>query len=414
MAEKILIISPVPVFPVHAGNRERIRSVCSVLKNRGYVLDFFYAGFDHHLDSRHQSFFSGEVFDHLVKQQKDPFAKNPVRRIRQILNGFKVRIHRRFRRIADGSGSAEYNKSLYEYRNQGKMTLLDEQIDSKKYHAVIINYAPYSFYFDLFDKQTIKIIDTHDRLTDRYQLFLDNDQKPINWHSLRYKDEKKSISKANVVWAITDEEYQHFSEMVNSAQTRVYTLGHLMPYKKIEAKNPKRKILMIGSANRLNLEGLEWFLDQVWIRLWELDSEIQFLIAGSICKAISQDMDDDRIGLLGYYDTSEDVYSEGDLFINPMPGGTGLKIKTFEALAHGKYVVSTAAGATGLQNMIGSGLVCSDEPSIWIQKILSFFDHKEQAAEELEKAAFKITEMYQNHVKVIDDSLDEITRKKQV
>jgi hypothetical protein len=43
--------------------------------------------------------------------------------------------------------------------------------------------------------------------------------------------------------------------------------------------------------------------------------------------------------------------------VNPMPGGTGLKIKTVEALAAGRVVVTLEAGAAGLDDLRGHGLI---------------------------------------------------------
>jgi glycosyltransferase involved in cell wall biosynthesis len=43
-----------------------------------------------------------------------------------------------------------------------------------------------------------------------------------------------------------------------------------------------------------------------------------------------------------------DAYLRMDVVVNPMIGGTGLKIKTVEGLAYGRPVLSTKAGASGL------------------------------------------------------------------
>lgn len=407
MAEKILIISPVPLFPGHAGNRERIRTICTELMNRGYILDFFYAGFNDDLEKKHESYFNGEILNHQLETDRVSSLKNPGERVHEIVNGLKARTHRWFRRITDGSDSAKFNRSLYEYKNSGKRLLLKNQIGGKTYKAVLLNYAPYSFYFDLFDENTLRIIDAHDRLTDRYKLFSvsGTSENPVNWHSLRYRDEKQAIEKADIVWAITEKEARHFKAMVRTRKTEVLTLRHLMPYKKTECKNSGKNLLMIGSENRLNLEGLDWFLNRVWKKLKEKDPDIRFLIAGSICKAIEETAEDERIHLLGPFDSPAEVYSKSELFINPMQTGTGLKIKTFEALASGKFVLSTTAGATGLNEFTGNGLLCSDDPKVWGREIRSFFDGTNQRKKDNEKAKELITEIYRNNLEVISYSL---------
>lgn len=406
MAEKILIISPVPLFPGHAGNRERILSICSELMGRGYELDLFYTGFDAALDENHTSFFNGEILKHNVESKKVSWAQHPVLRASEIMNGFKYKAHKWLRYMLDGPDSAKFNKSIYQYRNTGKLSLLKNQIVNRSYKAAIVNYAPYSFYFDLFDRQTIRIIDTHDRLTDRFKLFSENNQPPVDWHSLRYSDEKRALSKADVVWAITEDENQHFRQIVEDDDTEVFTLTHLKSFDEIRTKKPGKNIIMIGSGNRLNLEGLDWFMEQVWQKLKHYDNEFQFIIAGSICKVLEGFVEDEQVQLLGLFDSPGEVYSRGDVFINPMQSGTGLKIKTFEALAHGKFVISTNAGATGLDELIGNGLACSDDPAIWVKEIVSFFRDPNQKKKELDRAEKMISEIYRRNLNVISKSLN--------
>lgn len=407
MAEKILIISPIPLFPGHAGNRERIRAICSELMQRGYQLDFFYTGFEPDLEKSHTFFFNGGILKHNVDSYKVSWAQHPLLRISEIVNGFKNKAHKWLRYMLDGPDSAEFNKSIYQYRNASKLLLLKNQLVNRSYKAVIVNYAPYSFYFNLFDRQTTRIIDTHDRLTDRFQLFSENNQPPVDWHSLRYNDEKRALSKADIVWAITEQEHQHFRKMVGNENTKIYTLTHLKPFEKSEVKKAGKNIIMIGSGNRLNLEGLDWFMEQVWQKLKHYDDDFKFIIAGSVCKVLEGFVEDEQVELFGLFDSPGEVYSMGDVFINPMQSGTGLKIKTFEALAHGKFVISTKAGATGLDDMIGNGLACSDDPAIWVKEIVSFFRDPNQKKKELDRAGKMISEIYGKNLDVISKSLDD-------
>lgn len=404
MAEKILIISPVPLFPGHAGNRERIRTICTELMQRGYILDFFYTGFHQEISDAHFDFFNGIILDHALKHEKIQWI-DPIRRVQEIVNGLKVKVSRLHRQLKEGQDSARFNRSLSEYKNLGKLGLLENQIKSSTYKAVIINYAPYSFYFDLFDEETVKIIDTHDRLTDRFKLFSKNDQAPVDWHSLRFEDEKRALSKADVVWAITDQENDFFSNMLADQHVEVYTLRHLIPFSRIKNQTPSNTIVMIGSQNRLNIDGLTWFLEQVWKKITHYEFDPKFLIAGSICEAVDEKILGKNVELYGRFDSPEEIYSKGDLFINPMREGTGLKIKTFEALANGKFVISTEAGATGLQELIGHGLICSDDSATWIQEIKNFFMNDDDRSVEIQKMGEIIEDIYQTNNDMITQSL---------
>ena len=53
----------------------------------------------------------------------------------------------------------------------------------------------------------------------------------------------------------------------------------------------------------------------------------------------------------------EKAYDESKLVINPTVLGTGLKIKTVEALCYGKALVTTKEGADGLEEGIGKAFI---------------------------------------------------------
>ncbi len=405
MGEKILVISPVWLFPGHSGNRKRIKNICAELMKTGYSVDYFYVGYEEYMDSAHVAFFNGEILDYRVDDQKLQFKNRPVLRIKELWNGLNIKTDRWKRRLADGPDSARYNKSLSEYKNLRKLELLKVQLKEQRYKAVIVNYAVYSFYFDLFDPETLKILDTHDLLTDRYKLYFDEDEEPVNWHSLRFEDEKRAVNKADVVWAITGGEHQHYATMTASGTTEVKTLRHITPFNRISAENSGKELLLIGSDNKLNIDGLAWFLDSVWPELRRIHPDAELIVAGSICKAQSSFGEVDGVRFYGKYDTQTEIYSKSDICINPMLHGTGLKIKTLEALSHGKIVMTTSAGASGLSDLIGQGLICSDSAETWIEELARFLKNPGQLSQQIDTLDQAITNIYRENVSVIKDSL---------
>ncbi len=397
MAEKILIISPVPVLPGHAGNRMRIKSICSVLMEQGYVLDFFYTGFEKSLSGDHTDFFNGSVLNYKIDDSPVELLRDPLLRFKEILNGIKIKASYLQRKFTSGSNSAIFNKSLYEFKNLKKIQLLNDQISGKNYKAVILNYSVYSHLFDLFDEQTIKIIDTHDRLSDRYQLFLNEGLEPVEWKSISPADERKSLEKADVIWAITESEANYFRTLIKKNQTKIATVPHLSPFKVVPVSNYKsrKKLLTVGGKSVINVNGLNWFLTEVWPQVWSSFPEAELFVGGSICDAADQFATTEGVTLLGRFDNPEEVYHTADLCVNPIQFGTGLKIKTIEALSSGKKIITTIEGAAGLDRFIGKGLICSDDSDVWIEKISTHFtnsDSSEIEAAVLENEVHKYNE----------------------
>lgn len=405
MAEKILIISPVSLIPYHSGNRKRIRTVCSELMRMGYELDFYYTGFDEQIDREHTEFFNGRVIIHQVDRDPSSLFETPFLRFSEMVNGIKIKSQKWIRRIFDGPDSAQYNKSLYEYKNLRKLRNLQSEISGVVYKAVIVNYSVYSFYFQLFDKKVRKILDMHDCLTNRYQLFLKNGKKPVEWYSLRYRDEKKAILSADVIWAITADEQKYYIEMAGSESIQILNLRHLVPFTKIDSEGPKKRVLLIGSDNRLNYDGLMWFVSEVWPKITEIHSDAELMVAGSICNYRNEFKNHSGITFYGRYENDDEIYSKASICINPMQDGTGLKIKTLEALSHGKMVVSTFEGASGLSDLIDKGLYCSDDPDDWVDILDNVFHSATDIEKRVSNSEKTINKIYQDNLRTIEKSL---------
>jgi glycosyltransferase involved in cell wall biosynthesis len=106
----------------------------------------------------------------------------------------------------------------------------------------------------------------------------------------------------------------------------------------------------------------------------------------------------------GGFETEDEVYRLGNVIINPMQTGTGLKIKTLEALAYGKTVLSTHAGACGLNEFEGEFLTITDQPGEWVQAIHKLFGYERSSLME-NNSGEKIRQLLQENLNRIEDSL---------
>ena len=392
-SKRILVITPVPIFPVFGGNRQRIKAICNALMENGFTLDLFYAGFDHP-NEKHQTFINGEMFEYHIP---DGSVNGDLKkRIREIANGLKIKTEQYKRRVLYGKGSSDHNQSLFDYKNIAKFELLSNQISTRKYRAVLLNYATHTHYFELFDEKTIKILDTHDRLANRYKIFTDHGEKPAGWKSLTPADEKKAINKADVVWAITGNEKDHFINMVEGRSPKVLTIPHLAAFclLKRDEQFSNKRVLVVSGKGKINISGINWFLENVWPEVISQVPGTELGIAGSICEKKSELSDAEDVNFLGRYNQPEEVYAKADICINPMLYGTGLKIKTLEALSFGKRVVSTREGAAGLMRFSGKGLHCSDSASEWIKILKEYLGQESHCIEFHEALRLEMGKMH--------------------
>jgi glycosyltransferase involved in cell wall biosynthesis len=110
-------------------------------------------------------------------------------------------------------------------------------------------------------------------------------------------------------------------------------------------------IAVIASDNHLNVHGLRRFLAECWPQIKAAQPTATLHVVGTVGDACRSD--DQAIRYTRWIPTLAEVYKDARVIINPAIAGTGLKIKSAEALAHGKPLVAWTNGVEGL-DYIGS------------------------------------------------------------
>lgn len=136
-----------------------------------------------------------------------------------------------------------------------------------------------------------------------------------------------------------------------------------------------------GDEHEPNLAAMDWFLENCWNRLKAADG-------GYKLKIISKWSEKNRIRILNSYRDVEflgfveelDTVFDGATMIVPITIGSGIRMKILEAASRGVPFVSTSIGAEGLPFKDGEHCYIKDEPSDFVQAILSVQDQTVRAS----------------------------------
>lgn len=108
-----------------------------------------------------------------------------------------------------------------------------------------------------------------------------------------------------------------------------------------EKSNPPT-FLFTGNNWYANIHGINWFIDNV------LDSvNIKLQITGHNMNALKDKYKHPRIEFLGFVEDLSKVIVEADFMLSPVFMGSGMKVKTCEALMYGKNIVGTGESFMG-------------------------------------------------------------------
>ena len=160
-------------------------------------------------------------------------------------------------------------------------------------------------------------------------------------------EEARSMRGFDAIIAIQAEEAAEIRAMCPD-QT-VITLGTSSPPPpERDIEEHENTLLYVGGANGANIDGMRHFLERCWPRIRKACPRAELRVCGYIYQAFLSESHD-GVEFLGHVDDIELEYAQAALVVNPIWVGTGLKIKTIEALARGKALVTTGKGIEGMQ-----------------------------------------------------------------
>jgi glycosyltransferase involved in cell wall biosynthesis len=127
----------------------------------------------------------------------------------------------------------------------------------------------------------------------------------------------------------------------------------------------------IGSMEwQANEQGVMWFLHKVWPLLLSKLPQAKFHLAG---KGLNpQDPRFFQTGVVnhGEVPNAEDFMHQHGVMIVPILSGSGIRIKSLEAMALGVPIVSTSVGAQGLSVASGAEMYIADQPQAFADAIV--------------------------------------------
>ncbi|MFQ4140946.1 glycosyltransferase family 4 protein [Chlorogloeopsis sp. ULAP02] len=349
-SKKVLVISPVPSHPQNAGNRTRIYNLLMNLKNLGHEVHFLYiqqeiADEDLMCQTWGENFYSLPYTD--CWQRKRSLFARIIRKLRCFLTNYP-----KFPGAVDDWYDNSINQFLVELQTKIKPDI------------VIVEYVFFSKALKYFSDDVLKIIDTHDIFNDRVNLYKNNGQQ-YYWYSTTLQEEIKGLCRADLVIAVQKEEEEYFKKLVGN---KVITIGHTVPLRRPkQIAQPRRKILYVASRNEINIHSFGYFIKEVLPKVRAKLPDVQLAIAGNICEVIE---DTDGCVKLGYIDNINEVYDTADIVINPILFGTGLKIKTIEALGQSKVLITTPEGAKGLEQGANQAFIVAKNLDEFAQSII--------------------------------------------
>ena len=151
----------------------------------------------------------------------------------------------------------------------------------------------------------------------------------------------------------------------------------------------------IGSLDWIpNLNGLYWFLKEVYPTIVIKYPNIIFNIAGRNTPKSIVDLANDNILIHGEVDNAIDFINEHPIMIVPLLSGSGMRVKILEGMALKKVVISTAVGAEGINAVHKESILIADSPTELLECIKWLMDRQDRMTQVGERARSFIGEYF--------------------
>lgn len=375
---KILFVSYVPPHPRDYGHRNRVFTLLTALNQLGHDTHFLYcflpqfsgdaATLGESVAAMRQKW--GDKF-HLFEFTSN--VSNNVSKVAKRLSALPewVKIP-----LRAGVGCMAATSRLVR-RILGSDVLVDRwyfpQLDEElrklqathRFDTVMVTYIFTSRALEVFDPGVVRLLDTIDYFSLRTKTFTRLGLAEHTMFPVSEEEEIKALRRADIVVAIQEGENESFRKL---GLSKVVTVGHFCDVHPVAPPPPSPVVLFVGGLYQINADGMNWFFDNVLPHVLAKVPHLEVRIVGRVCEQLPTVPA--CVRKLGFVPSLTDMYREASVVINPVPVGSGVSIKSVEALAAGCPLVATRCGARGLEETVGRGVVMTDDPTEFAEALV--------------------------------------------
>jgi hypothetical protein len=157
-------------------------------------------------------------------------------------------------------------------------------------------------------------------------------------------EEAKRLARAKLILAIQREEARILTEL--APERPIVIAGVDFDYVSSNEWPSQPVAFCVGSDNPMNRLGLRDFLRFAWPLILNAVPDARLAVAGKLGRVVP--CGTRGVDILGHVEDLSACYARARVVVNPAAAGTGLKVKTVEALSHLRPIVAWPNGVDGL------------------------------------------------------------------
>ena len=274
------------------------------------------------------------------------------------------------------------------------------------YNGIIVHQPWLSKVLEVFPDSAIKYLFMHDNFVGRASLF-QKQGLPITmaWLNLSEAEQVRCMLRADIIFSVQEEEKKIYEKQLNCRRKVVNVKIPFSDNTNLEfpTVGEKLKVGILASSNENNRVAVRNFLD-CWEKKLGKSRHVELFIGGEICCFLKTSSR--NVYLLGRIEDLTIFYKSLHLVVNPDLGGTGIKVKSLEALSFGRPLLTGIAGSRGL-NSNYPWHTLPDRESM-VDSIENFVENKEalNSLRDISIKLFKDYSIMDSYISTLEDLLE--------
>ncbi len=293
--------------------------------------------------------------------------------------------------------SADYEKKLVELLQKNDYDIIQlETLYLTPYIATIRRYSS--------AKIVLRSHNVEFEIWERISHNTTNILKKIYLKHLAKKLKNYEISQLNqydLLLPITHRDAMIFEKLGTKKPQKVIPIGlDINKYRDTDAIIPKAQLSMsfIGSLDwQPNIEGLMWFLDNIWNSVHETFPDLMFHVAGRNTPNWLRHKKCKNVIIYGEIPDAIHFIKQHDIMLVPLTSGGGMRAKILEGMALQRVVLTTTIGLEGIDARHQKEILLADTLSEIINNLQFCYGNPEKMIKIGQNAQALIANQYDNY-----------------
>lgn len=187
-----------------------------------------------------------------------------------------------------------------------------------------------------------------------------------------------NLNSYDYLLAVTDRDLKRFKKLgyKNGASASPIGINTKDYPVKLEPNNKALSLSFIGSLDWMpNIEGLNWFTQNVWPALSEAFPDLSLHVAGRATPQSVYNLKLNNLTVHGEIPDAAFFIKQHPIMVVPLFSGSGMRVKILEGLALGRVVITTSLGLEGIDAKHKEHVLIADTAEEFIECLRYCYDN---------------------------------------